>query len=177
MAFTIFIYKETLRKYMALIFKLKKSLLVPLLAAAIGFGCAANAVAGESENSTASEKVSIGTMSIIVAPAASIGGLSGGQPLAGPSLAGTGSAFVVTGIVQGAGESVEVLLDAVGAAGKISVKLSKSAVPSIALSVGTTVRVISETTGTVLVASGKVIAFIPNELGQALLSQARLPAN
>jgi hypothetical protein len=162
---------------MARVVNLKKSVLVPLLSAALWFGCAVNAVAGESENSSASEKVSIGTMSILVAPIASVGGLSSGQPLAGPSLAGGGSAFVVTGIAQGAGESVNVILDAVGAVGKVSVQLSKSAVQSLALSVGTTVRVISETTGTVLVASGKVIAFIPNELGKALLSQARLPAN
>lgn len=37
--------------------------------------------------------------------------------------------------------------------------------------------VISETTGTLLVASGKVVAFIPSELGEALLSQKRLPAS
>ncbi|HXA48350.1 MAG TPA: hypothetical protein VNW52_12020 [Burkholderiaceae bacterium] len=155
---------------------LTKRVLLPLLFVAAGFCCTVDAVAGESENLGGSEKVSIGTMSILVAPAVSVGGSADGQPVAGASVAAAGSAFIVTGVAQGAGNSVEVMLEAVGAAGKLSVQLSKSAVQTLALSVGTTVRVISETTGTILVASGKVIAFIPNELGQALLSQARLPA-
>ena len=162
---------------MTSIISLKKSALAGFLSGAVLLACAASAFAGGSETSGASEKVSIGTMSILAVPGASIGGSINGQPLAGPSLAGIGSAYVVTGIVQGAGESVEVTLDAVGATGALSVKLSKSAVQSIALSTGTAVRVISETTGVVLVASGKVIAFIPNKLGEALLSQARLPGN
>jgi hypothetical protein len=124
--------------------------------------------------STASDKISIGTMSVIIAPAASVEGSTKGEPLDGLGLSGAGGAFVVSGIVQGAGETADVILDAVGTAGKISVKLSKSAVQSLALSTGTAVRVISETTGTTLVASGKVIAFIPNKLGEALLAQARL---
>lgn len=148
-----------------------------ILSGAILLGCVTCAYAGGFETSTASEKISIGTMSIIAAPVASVGGATNGDPLAGASLAGIGSAYVVSGIVQGGGESVEVILDAVGAAGKLSVKLSKSAMQSFALPAGTTVRVVSETTGTILVASGKVIAFIPNKLGEALLSQTRLPAN
>ncbi len=155
----------------------RKSLLVGLLSSAFLLGCVANAYAGGSETSSASDKVSIGAMSILAVPGVSIGGSINRQPLAGPSLAGIGSAYVVGGIVQGAGESVEVTLDTVGATGALSVKLSKSAVQSFALSTGTAVRVISETTGVVLVASGKVIAFIPNKLGEALLSQARLSAN
>lgn len=162
---------------MASAFNPRKSWLASLLLGASLFGCAAGAVAGGSETSTASEKVSIGTMSIIAAPAASVAGSVNGNPLAGLSAAGFGSAFVVSGIAQGGGESVEVILDAVGATGKLSVTLSKSAVQTLGLSVGATVHAVSEATGTILVASGKVVAFIPNKLGEALLSQARLPAN
>jgi len=162
---------------MTLAFKHPKSLLVSLLLGASLLGSAGGAFASGSEASTASDKVSIGTMSIIVAPAASVAGSVDGNPLAGVSAAGVGSAFVVTGIAQGGGESVEVMLDAVGAAGKLSVKISKSAAQSLALSVGTTVHVVSEATGTIQVASGKVLAFIPNKVGEALLSQTRLSAN
>lgn len=158
-------------------FNVKKPLFAALLCGVALFGRVTCALANDSEAPGASDKVSIGTMSVIVAPVASVAGSTKGESLAGPSLAGIGSAYVVSGIVQGGGESVEVILDAVGAAGKLSVKLSRSAAQSLALSTGTAVRVVSETTGTVLVASGKVIAFIPNKLGEALLSQARVPAN
>jgi len=162
---------------MAPTFNLKKSWIASLLLGASLLGCAASAIAGGSETSTASEKVSIGTMSIIAAPGASAAGSVNGNPLAGLSAAGIGSAFVVSGIAQGGGESVEVILDAVGAAGKLSITLSKSAAHTLVLSVGTTVHVVSEATGTILVASGKVVAFIPNKLGQALLWQAHLSEN
>jgi hypothetical protein len=162
---------------MASALKHHKFLLASLLLGATLLGSATGAVAGGSEGSTASDKVSIGTMSIITAPAFSVAGSTEGNPLAGASAAGVGSAFVVAGIAQGGGESVDVILDAVGAAGKLSVKISKSAAQSLGLSVGTTVHVVSEATGTILVASGKVLAFIPNKVGEALLSQTRLPAN
>jgi hypothetical protein len=88
----------------------------------------------------------------------------------------TGGAYVVSGIVQGAAGVVEILLSSVSTGAKLSVKISGKTVDTIGMSVGTTVSVVSETTGTLLVASGKVVAFIPNALGEALLSQKRLPA-
>ena len=41
---------------------------------------------------------------------------------------------------------------------------------------GAMVEVVTESSGTILVTSGKVLAFIPNALGEALLSQQRLAA-
>lgn len=133
---------------------------------------------GGSTGMNASEKISIGTMSVIAAPVVSVAGSGRGDSgLAEGSITMvTGGAFVVSGIVQGVAGGVEILLSSVSSAAKLSVKISGKAVDAIGLSVGTTVQVISETTGTLLVASGKVVAFIPNALGEALLSQKRLPA-
>lgn len=153
-----------------------KLFVVPLLSVAIWLASISNASADGSENK-GSEKISMGTMSILQSPIESVNGMSRGEPSAGLYFSTVGTAFIVSGIVQSAGDSVEVILDAVGNAGKFSVKLSNTAAKSLALSVGTSVNVVSEATGTVLVASGKVIAFIPNELGKALLSQRRLSAN
>jgi len=87
-----------------------------------------------------------------------------------------GGAYVVSGIVEGASNVVEILLSSVANGAKLSVKISGKTANAIGLSAGATVQVISETTGTLLVASGKVIAFIPNALGEALFSQKRLSA-
>jgi hypothetical protein len=138
---------------------------------------AVNAADGGSQAMNASEKISIGTMSVIAAPVVSVAGSAKGDSgLAEGSIAVVaGGAYVVSGIVQGVAGGVEILLSSVGSAAKLSVKISGKAVDAIGLSVGATVQVLSETTGTLLVASGKVVAFIPNALGEALLSQKRLP--
>jgi hypothetical protein len=134
---------------------------------------------GGSMASRASEKISIGTLSIVTSPTVSLVGMSVNptEPLAGSVLGITGSVYLVTGIVQGAGDVVEVLISGVGSAAKFSVKIAGKAINTVGLSVGTTIRVVSEATGTLLVVSGKVLAFIPNTVGEALLSQSRLPNN
>lgn len=145
-----------------------------VLALLAGTAMAAN---GESSASTASEKISIGTMSMLAAPAVSVAGsMHGDSGLAQGSVAViAGGAYIVSGVAQGVGDTVEVILSSVGSAARLSVTLSGKAIDAIGISVGTTVQVVSETTGTLLVASGKVVAFIPNALGEALLSQKRLP--
>ena len=139
---------------------------------------AAMAGNGGSAVSTASEQVSIGTLSIIGAPLVSVAGSAHGQDGAaqGSTAVVMGGTYVVSGVAQLASGTVEVILSSASSAASLSVQLSGKAVDAIGVSVGTTVQVVSETTGTLLVASGKVVAFIPNALGEALLSQKRLPA-
>ena len=130
-------------------------------------------------NFTPSEKISLGTMSILAAPVVSVAGSAQGDsagPAAGSGAVALGGAYVVSGVGQSVADGVEVVLTSVSSAGKLSVKLAGKTANAIGLSVGTTVQVVSEATGTLLVASGKVVAFIPNAPGEALLSQKRLPA-
>ena len=122
----------------------------------------------------ASDKVAVGTVSVLASPVASVAGSTQGEPVAGSMLAGIGSVFVVTGIHEGAGESVELIIESVDKAGKASVKLAKSAFKELGVSVGTSVEAVQSSTGTALVTSGQVLAFIPNTVGEALLYRERV---
>lgn len=126
-------------------------------------------------NMGGSDKVSVGTMSILAAPSVAVAGSVGGKPLVGSGLAGMGSVLVVSGIAQGAKDTVEVILDASSGTGKVSIKLGRSAFEKVGVSVGTTVQVVAESTGTLLIASGKLLAFIPNTVGEALLYNEQVP--
>lgn len=123
-----------------------------------------------------SEAISVGTLSVLTAPVASVAGSAGnGGPAAGGALASIGGFYVISGIVDVGGDSVEVMLNAVKGAGKLSAKIAKSALHTVGASVGATVEVSAVATGTLLVASGKVLAFIPNTVGEALLHHSRVP--
>ena len=119
-----------------------------------------------------SEAISVGTLSILAAPLAR--GCNGG-PVTGVALASIGGFYVISGVVEAAGDSVEVVLDAVKGAGKLSVRVTKGAFDMVGASVGATVEVSAIATGTLLVASGKVLAFIPNTVGEPLLHHSRVP--
>lgn len=58
--------------------------------------------------------------------------------------------------------------------GKASVKLSGKAVKKLSLVAGQALEISVVSTGYFLVASGKAIAFIPNEVGQALLNHEKV---
>lgn len=153
--------------------KLRTTIMVAALALGTQAIAAPNGISGKG-----SEKISVGTLSIVASPVLSVAGGSnnGDGPALGSVALVAGSVLVVTGIVQSAAEVVEVLLTSTSTGAKFSVKISGKTVDAIGVSVGTTVTVVSEVSGTLLVASGKVLAFIPNALGEALLSQKRLPA-
>ncbi|WP_187360047.1 hypothetical protein [Chitinolyticbacter meiyuanensis] len=119
-----------------------------------------------------SDKLSVGTMSIVLAPSLAS---EAGDPVSGTvSFAAMGSAFVVTGIVDAGVDTVTLLLQPVKASGKASVTVARSVFEQSGIVIGKTVQAVSETSGTLLVASGKVLAFIPNALGEALLYEARI---
>lgn len=141
------------------------------------FSCLAMTCAyGQSTGTTgASQQMSVGTVSILAAPVLSVVGSTGGEPSVGSTLAGMGSVMVVSGIAQAASDSVDVILDASSGAGKASVRLGRSAFEKLGVSVGTTVQVVAESTGVFLIASGKLLAFIPNTVGESLLFNQRVP--
>jgi hypothetical protein len=85
----------------------------------------------------------------------------------------TGNAYLVVGSIQAAGESVTVVLRSASEAGTASLRLSRDVAAGASLAVGTVVQVTAESTGYVLSVAGRVIAFIPNEIGQSLLHQSR----
>lgn len=128
-------------------------------------------------NGKPSQNISVGVVSVVVAPVASVAeSAQGHNPGAASGLALVGTSYVVAGVVEAGADVVELLLSSASTGAKLSVKLSGKAVHNVGVSVGNTVQFTAHASGTMLVASGKVLAFIPNAVGEALLSQERLPA-
>jgi hypothetical protein len=88
------------------------------------------------------------------------------------SVAVTGS--VVVASVKEIGDGIELLLEGASDASTATVRLSGKAAKGLSVAAGTVVQVTAVSTGHLLVASGKVLAFIPNEAGKALLHHSRV---
>ena len=157
--------------------KFKK--IASLLAFSSALACNANAFAQGDASTGAAGSVALATLSVIAAPIGASAAASGGRNAADGSMAIVAGVFLITSI-SGIGDKVSMILEAPANASnkgsKVSVTMSKAASEAVGASVGTTVTAVSETLGTALVVSGKVLAFIPNELGKALIYQARVPA-
>lgn len=85
----------------------------------------------------------------------------------------SGAAFTVVAVTAVAEGTLWVLERASDGA-RFSVVLSAASAGAASLSVGTAVTVVACSTGWVLSAAGRAIAFIPNELGKALLYNERV---
>jgi hypothetical protein len=75
--------------------------------------------------------------------------------------------------VQASAQGTVLVLQRASDGAEFSVRTASELGQAIGVSVGSAVQVVAESTGHVLVASGKVLAFIPNELGRALLHHSR----
>ncbi|WP_426196736.1 hypothetical protein [Massilia sp. DWR3-1-1] len=139
--------------------------LVPaaLLAAALlaSSACASGAPAGPQGSthlSNASAWVANGSATVVTGSLMTLAGV-GGLVLASVEVAGDASVVVLTGAADGIGASV---------------RLSGQGARNAALVAGASVEVVARASGYLLIASGQVIAFIPNALGRALLHDAPL---
>jgi len=126
-----------------------------LLATLLGLACAGSQAAGQSNPSQASANLS----GVVV-----VGSIL--------SVAATGS--VVVASARAVGEGLEVVLENVVDGSRATVRLSGKAAGGLSLAAGTTLEVVTASTGYVLVMSGKALAFLPNEAGKALLHSARV---
>lgn len=86
------------------------------------------------------------------------------------------SGTVVVESVQVTGDASMVVLAGAADAASATVRLSGNMAQGASLVAGTSVGVVAVSTGYVLVAAGKVLAFIPNEIGRALLHHSRVGA-
>jgi hypothetical protein len=125
-----------------------------LLATLFGLSCASASAADASAPSKAISEV---TGSVVLGSIAVVGV--------------TGS--VVVDSVTAVGDGIDVVLDGAGQASRATVHLSGEAARGLSIGAGTVLQVVAMSAGHALVLSGKVIAFIPNEVGQALLHHAR----
>ena len=90
------------------------------------------------------------------------------------AVAASGTAVVAS--VEAAGDASVVVLVGAADASQAALRLSGQVARGAALAVGASVSVVATSTGYLLVAAGKVIAFVPNELGKALLHHSRVSA-
>jgi hypothetical protein len=123
------------------------------------------------QSNDGSKAISMGAASIIMAsPVLSLEG----KPLEASAALGAGGSYVVGGLVVASVELVTLTLKNVATGSQYVVKASGKAVQGASVSVGTSVRVVAESTGYAVIASGKLLAFIPNAIGQALLHQSEV---
>jgi hypothetical protein len=92
---------------------------------------------------------------------------------AGPTAVITGSGELLVVGIQAAGDVVIVTLRGASEAGTASVKVSQHVAATTSLAVGTAVQVTAESAGYALSIAGRIIAFIPNEIGRSLLHHSR----
>lgn len=82
-----------------------------------------------------------------------------------------GSEFTVQSI-RAVGNGLELSLRGVSNGIETSAIVAKDAAAAASIAVGTSVRVVGETTGYALVAAGRVIAFVPNEVARGLVHRS-----
>ena len=122
------------------------------------------------QSSKASEASGLAANSILASPVLSMEG----KPLEASVALGLGGVFTVVAVAEGASETVSLSVKGVEAGSTFIVKASTAAVKASAVVAGTSLRVVAESTGYALLASGQLLAFIPNAIGQALLYQSQV---
>ena len=133
--------------------------------AALALACSANVFAAN-----ASEVASSGAVMLAASPLASVNG----GPLKASQYFVGGATFLVLGLAAVGLDVVEVVLERSVDGSKAVVSASADAARQVGVATGQAVHAVSTATGYALVASGKFLAFVPNEIGQQLLHQTRL---
>lgn len=125
----------------------------------------AHATSGSEASSKTSEMLSVGVGSILIG-SASLVAASGKMVVEGVEKTADGIVFILAGVGTGVSE-----------AGKFSVNIGGDISGAASVTVGQSVEVLTETAGSAIIASGKVIAFIPNEIGKSLMHHSRVDSS
>ena len=110
----------------------------------------------------------------MAAVVAHVSGNDAGMVVAVPLMLSVGGASLVVKAVKASAAGTVYVLERVSDGAQASVEVVGKGASSIATAVGTSVKVSVISAGVVLSAAGEVIAFIPNEIGRALLHNTRL---
>lgn len=84
-----------------------------------------------------------------------------------------GSTMLTVVAVQAAGDAARVVLQKAGEASTITLQIASEVVGATSLAAGASVQVVTEAAGYALVHAGKLIAYIPNEVGSSMVHQSR----
>lgn len=93
-------------------------------------------------------------------------------------IAGTAQFFKDAGqlsvtAVKTAGNVSTITLRGLASGAEVSVQVSSKAIEGSAIAAGVVMEVTVSVTGTLLIASGKALMFVPNEMGKSLLHHSR----
>jgi hypothetical protein len=124
-------------------------------------------VFAQSENSM---HLSMASREVLTSPLLSLEG----KPIEASKALGIGGLFVVGGLVVGSVEVTTLTIKSIATGSEYIVKASTKAVKGASVGIGASVQVTAESTGYALVATGKLLAFIPNAIGQLLLHQSKV---
>lgn len=94
--------------------------------------------------------------------------------VAAPAVLLSGGVLLTVVAVEASGTGTVWLLERASDGARMSVTLAASAVGGLSLAAGTAVTVSAVGAGWVLSMAGKAIAFVPNEIGKALLYNERV---
>lgn len=116
------------------------------------------------------------SMVLSALPVASVLGLStaAGAVVALPAALSVGGAVLVVRAVEASARGTVYVLERASDGARVSVELLAGGTVAASVAVGTVVTVSVIAAGTILSAAGEVLAYIPNEIGKALLYNERL---
>ena len=94
--------------------------------------------------------------------------------VAAPIVIVAGGAMLTVVAIEASATGTVWVLERASDGARASLRLSTAAAAELSVAVGTTVSVVAFSAGCILVSAGKAIAYIPNEIGTALLYNERV---
>lgn len=94
--------------------------------------------------------------------------------VAAPSVVLSAGALLTVVAVEASADGTVWILERASDGARMTVRLSAAAADAASLGVATAVTVTAVATGWILVTAGKAVAFVPNEMGRALLHNERI---
>lgn len=120
------------------------------------------------------------SLALSLLPIASVGMVAGSATgssdavIGIPLLLSAGTASLVVEGVEASAQGVKYVLKNTADGVSVVVEVSANAVGTASVAVGSVVKTSAISAGVILSSAGKVLAFIPNEIGKALLHNERL---
>ncbi len=128
----------------------------------------------QSEASVVLSMLPVASVVVAGVGASALGTAAAGASVAAPVILSTVGAVFVVKVIEVTARSTVFVIERASDGARVSVEIIGQGIKQTAISAGTVVTVSVIGTGIVLSALGEAIAFVPNELGKALLHNERI---
>ena len=152
-----------------------------VLSRTVRHGLCAIGVACALWGGTTAHAQSEASLALSLLPIASVAVVAGGSAtsasegvVAVPLLLSAGGVSLVVEGVEASAKGVKYVLKKAGDGASVVIEVSGNVAGGASLAVGSIVQTSAISAGTILTSAGKVVAFLPNEMGKALLHNERL---